>query len=165
MAPSLASLHVGRSRFRSGFTLVEIIAVLIVLGALSALAVAKYYDLQREAEIRALLAVKNEALARLMHLFGQAVLMGKTMEHPAVPAGNRCEKLWFGAVDDFNMAPGDYEQSGTHATIGDIRVWLSPLAGTNYNTLHLDFLREGKPVLPDGVNMQEDPWLIHSPCP
>ena len=43
-----------KKRKQAGFTLIEIIAVLVILGVLAAVAVPKYIDLQDEAELRAI---------------------------------------------------------------------------------------------------------------
>jgi len=61
-------------RNQKGFTLIEIIAVLILLGILAAVAVPKYIDLTAEAEAKSVATVKAELQARANMYFGKYLL-------------------------------------------------------------------------------------------
>lgn len=64
------------SKKQMGFTLIEIVMVLVLLGILSAVAVPKYFDLRDKAEEKAAAAIAAEVQARLNGGFANALLAG-----------------------------------------------------------------------------------------
>ena len=63
---------------QAGFTLLEIVAVLVILGVLAAVAAGKYFDLQELARYKAAEAVAAETQAIIHGRFAQALLEGKS---------------------------------------------------------------------------------------
>ncbi len=62
----------------SGFTLLEIIAVIVILSILAVVAVPKYFDLQEQARLKTLKTAVAEGVGRVNGYFAQQVLSGQT---------------------------------------------------------------------------------------
>lgn len=90
-------------RTQAGFTLIEIVMVLVLLGILAAVAAPKYFDYQDAAEQRAALATVAEAQARLEATFSEKLLEGQSCVEAISHAG-QIKNL----ADDGNSAFGEY---------------------------------------------------------
>ena len=90
----------------TGFTLIEVVMVLVLIGILAAVAVPKYFDFMREAELRAARATLAEAQARIEGTFSDKVLQGESCAK-AVEAVNHV-KLVADSVESDGARLGDW---------------------------------------------------------
>jgi prepilin-type N-terminal cleavage/methylation domain-containing protein len=63
-------------RNNAGFTLLEIIAVMVIMSILAVVAVPKYFDLQSEAKQKAMETAMAESISRVNSWFAKQVLAG-----------------------------------------------------------------------------------------
>ncbi len=75
-------------RRSEGFTLIEIIAVLIVLGILAAVAVPKFFDVADEARQKAISGAVGEMKGRVSQYFAEQLLQGSTPSGITYSAAN-----------------------------------------------------------------------------
>ncbi|NPU85336.1 MAG: prepilin-type N-terminal cleavage/methylation domain-containing protein [Syntrophaceae bacterium] len=65
-----------KKRNQKGFTLIEIIAVLVILGILAAIAIPKYLDMQADAKNKAVAGALSGLISAASMEYGQKLLQG-----------------------------------------------------------------------------------------
>lgn len=118
-----------KNKYNKGFTLIEIVAILILIGILMAVAASKYFDMRDEAQKRAALATVAEAQSRINSVFAQRVLSGDT----CTVARNTAKEL--DNIDDDQSRDydfGDYylTNKGENTTNGTISVGVGLISET-----------------------------------
>ena len=121
--------HIGND---AGFTLLEIIAVMVIMSILAVVAVPKYFDLQNQARERAMDTAVAEAIGRVNSYFAQQLLSGAT------PSGIVYNTDNIGGTDP-NVANGEYNMGDFHLEVAEsgdnITLTITPHApafGTGY---------------------------------
>lgn len=108
------------SKKQMGFTLIEIVMVLVLLGILSAVAVPKYFDLQEQAEMNAAKATVAEYQARLNSRFASALLNGVSCTNAsdfAVSGGGEDGTVYKEALASEDFGGWTVALSGTSLTV------------------------------------------------
>jgi len=68
-----------KAKNEKGFTLIEIIAVLVIMGILAAVAIPKFFDLQARARQKAIYTALSEMKVRVNQRFASALLDGQAV--------------------------------------------------------------------------------------
>lgn len=105
-------------RNRSGFTLIELIMVIVVLGILAVVAIPKYYDLQDDAKTAAEKGVVGGVRAGIHTYFAKNKAYPGTLDGAAVGACDTSTGCFVTVLSQGGITSSDWSKTGAAAYTG-----------------------------------------------
>lgn len=114
--PSLGKRH------QRGFTLIELIVVIVILGVLAAAALPKFLDFRRDARVAAITKLKGDMISAAS-MVNAKCFMSTLCNGITYPSGFTIDGIPAGLVFGYPSARAGYAPDSTHRT-GNIDVWI-----------------------------------------
>ncbi|MCD4675771.1 MAG: type II secretion system GspH family protein [Desulfobacula sp.] len=122
---------------QKGFTLIEIIAVLLLLGIMAAVAVPKFFDMQEETEKQTLKIALNDMKSRCLLQYTKSVMANDGTADVTEQADFESIGFTHGSTANILDAYRDYLGTWAYPTVTTI-TYVTNYGGTTYTFTHVD---------------------------